>query len=224
MGFVKENIDRIFKISIISGFLTVILYISFTLLSWALFPNPATPFNHWLSDLGRFQVPADGSPVWDPETLELFSGPSQYNPGAIWYNLGCIFTGISLFPFFLGFLKLKEEESKMNRRLISGTISVGFASAFALIMIGIFFEDWGDIHHFWTILFFILMLIVKILAGIITWRLDFKKAVPIYAWIIIIFDLIVIFTNNSFAIIEWISVFTGLALVGIIAYNFRTIE
>jgi hypothetical membrane protein len=96
-----------FKISLIFGFLTIIFYTTFTMISWVLFPNPATPLNHWLSDLGRLQVPADGSPVWDPGTLELFIGPSQFNPGAIWYNLGCILTGLMLFPFFFGIHKIK---------------------------------------------------------------------------------------------------------------------
>jgi hypothetical membrane protein len=225
MNEIKEHLDMKLRISIISGFLTIIFYSAFTLIAWALFPNPATPLNHWLSDLGRLQVPADGSPVWDPETLELFTGPSQFNPGAIWYNLGCIITGITLFPFFLGFTKLKEsEQHKSSRRLIDGTIFVGFLSAFSLIMIGIFFEDWGDIHHFWTILFFGLMLVVKILAGIITWRKGFDKYVPIYGWVIIILDAIVIFTNNSFAVFEWASVFAALGLVGIISLNFRKIK
>ncbi len=118
-------------------------------------------------------------------------------------------------------MKLRKlEEEKTNIRLIDATIAVGFLSSFSLIMIGVFFEDWGDIHHFWTILFFVLMLLVKILAGVITWRLGFDKYVPIYGWVIIIFDAIVLFTNNSFAVIEWISVFTALGLVGIISYNF----
>lgn len=222
MNDLKEELNMKLKISSIAGFLTILSYVLFTLIAWILFPNPATPLNHWLSDLGRIQVPADGSPVWDPETLELFTGPSQFNPGAIWYNLGCIITGLLLFPFFIGFMKLRKlEEEKTNIRLIDATIAVGFLSSFSLIMIGVFFEDWGDIHHFWTILFFVLMLLVKILAGVITWRLGFDKYVPIYGWAIIIFDAIVLFTNNSFAVIEWISVFTALGLVGIISYNFR---
>jgi hypothetical protein len=58
----------------------------------------------------------------------------------------------------------------------------------------------------------------------VTRRLGFEKYFPIYGWVIIVLDALVIFTNNSFAVFEWASVFAALGLVGIISYNFLKIK
>ncbi|MEM2118021.1 MAG: hypothetical protein QW386_03255 [Candidatus Bathyarchaeia archaeon] len=64
--------------SCIAGIAVIVLYCIFTFSSWALFPTPYNPVDNWLSDLGN----------------------SNYNPsGAILYNIGCVLTGIALFPF-----------------------------------------------------------------------------------------------------------------------------
>jgi len=61
----------------VAGVLVILFYCAFTLTSIALFPRPVNPLNDWLSDLGN----------------------SSYSPrGAIFYNTGCVLTGIALFP------------------------------------------------------------------------------------------------------------------------------
>jgi len=60
-----------------AGIAVIVLYCVFTFSSWALYPTAYSPVTNWLSDLGN----------------------STNNPhGAILYNLGCILTGIALFP------------------------------------------------------------------------------------------------------------------------------
>jgi hypothetical membrane protein len=84
-------------LSSLSGAAVIVLYCVFTFSSWALYPTPYNPATNWLSDLGN----------------------STYNPtGAILYNLGCIFTGIALFPFFIGMYKWYTTE-KGEKQLCS---------------------------------------------------------------------------------------------------------
>jgi len=62
-------------INSVAGAAVIVLYCVLTSSSWALLPTTYNPITNWLSDLGN----------------------SSYNPtGAIFYNLGCILTGIAL--------------------------------------------------------------------------------------------------------------------------------
>jgi hypothetical membrane protein len=126
----------------VAGVLVILFYCAFTLTSVLLFPRPVSPLNDWLSDLGN----------------------SSYNPrGAIFYNVGCVLTGLALLPFFVGFYYWYTDE-KWRKSLIVVTQAVGFIAAFALIMIGVFSEDAGAIHHLWSLMFFISNLLVSRLA------------------------------------------------------------
>jgi len=216
----------------LGGLLTILFYIIFLIIGWGLFPNPASSLDHWLSDLGRYEVPADGGTVWRiiNGEFKVFSEifiPPMSNPGAIWYNLAFILAGLSMFFFFSGFLQYKEkgdDKFKIINYLIMG---LGFIGSIFLILIGIFSEDGifliridaelsYPIHHTVTMIFFIILLIIKVLAGYWAWQLNLNRLISIYSWVIIIFDLIVIFTGNSFAAIEWTFVLTSLGLVGIL--------
>ncbi len=216
----------------LGGILTIVFYIVFLILGWGFFPNPASPLDHWLSDLGRYEVPADGDPVWrivEGEFklyTELFI-PSISNPGAIWYNLGCILAGISIFLFFTGFLQYKEKGDKIFTIITYIIMLLGFIGGVLLILIGVFSEDGiflilidaelsYPVHHYATMIFFIILLIIKVLAGYWAWQLNLNRLISIYSWIIIIFDILVVFTGNSSAIIEWTSILTSLGLVVIL--------
>jgi hypothetical membrane protein len=130
-------------ISSLAGVAVVGLYCVFTFASLALYPVAYSPVTNWLSDLGN----------------------SSYNPrGAVFYNLGCIATGIALFPFFIGLY----EWYTVNRRLRLGLIvwqAEGCVAAFSLIMIGVFSEDSGWPHTLWSVVFFILILGVLLGVG-----------------------------------------------------------
>jgi hypothetical membrane protein len=88
-------------ISSMAGIAVIILYCVFTFSSWALFSTTYSPVTNWLSDLGN------SSPMYNPR-------------GAILFDLGCILTGIALFPFFIGLYEWCNEE---KWRRISLTIS-----------------------------------------------------------------------------------------------------
>ena len=184
-------------ISSLSGVAVILLYCTFTFTSWALYPPPYSPVTNWLSDLGN----------------------STYNPtGAIIYNLGCIFTGITLFPFFIGMYKWYTTE-KWRKAALFITQAIGGTAAFALIMIGVFSEDAGYLHSLWSDIFFLLNLVVLILADLsLVSHPCHIKAIAGYAFAVVIINLMFVFASNT-PLLEWFTVFTALGYVGLLSYN-----
>lgn len=188
-------------ISVISGIFVIASYYTFTFISLALYPPPFSPLDNWLSDLGN----------------------SSYNPnGAFFYNLGCILTGSALFVFYLGMYKFYRQEIWHKILVITNQI-VGICSGFALIMLGVYSEDFVELHMIWAGLFFWLNLIVLILANIVLlFHEDFMKPISIYGFSVagvnVLFVFITIF-NVSTPLLEWITVFTALGYVGLIVFN-----
>lgn len=181
----------------VAGILVIVFYCAFTLTSIAIFPRPVSPLSDWLSDLGN----------------------SSYNPrGAIFYNLGCILTGLALFPFFAGLYSWYTDE-KRRKWLILLTQAFGFAAAFALIMIGVFSEDAGEIHHLWSVAFFVFNLIVLILANVsLLTHHKFIKPIGYYGLVVAGVNLLfVVFAYTP--MLEWLTVFTALGYVALLSYN-----
>lgn len=193
----KFDIKLKWPISCYAGILVILLYCIFTFTSLALFPPPFSALDNWLSDLGN----------------------SSYNPnGAVLYNLGCIFTGIMLFPFFLGLNKWYKEDL-WHKVLLIVIQSIGCFSGFALIMIGVFSEDFGAPHVFWSDVFFELNLAVLILASIaLYFHPNFIKWISIYGIVVAVINLLFVFFLGT-PILEWFTVFTALGYVGLIVFN-----
>ena len=189
-----------YPITVIAGFSVIVIYCTFTFISWILFPTQFSPFDNWLSDLGN----------------------SGYNPnGAVIYNLGCILTGCALFPFFGGMYKWYTDDL-WHKILGIGVQMIGFFSAIAEIMIGVFSEDSMRLHMFWTEALFGAFLLILLFGTIfLLFHKDFIKPIAIYGFIVFISDLI--FVLFSFTpIIEWFVVFTLLGYIGLIIFNMHT--
>ena len=186
-------------LSSLAGFAVIILYCAFTFSSWALFSRAYNPVNNWLSDLGN--------------------SSSTYNPkGAILYNLGCILTGIALFPFFTGLYKWHITEKWRKASLILSQM-IGCLAAFALIMIGVFSEDSGSPHTLWSDIFFLLNFLVLVLVGASLFTHPrYMKIVAYYGFIVAAINLALVFSSNT-PLLEWFTVFTALGYVGLMAGN-----
>jgi len=184
-------------ISCYTGILVIGIYCVFTFSSLALFPPPFSAFTNWLSDLGN----------------------SIYNPnGAILYNLGCILTGIILFPFFIGMYKWYREEI-LHKLVMIGLQATGCFSGFALIMVGIFSEDFPAPHVFWSEVFFAVNLVVLIISSVALYvHPDFIKWISVYGIIVAVINLLFVFILGT-PILEWFTVFTALGYVGLIVIN-----
>ncbi len=186
--------NRIQSLLVISGIFVIITYCSFTLLSWIFYPDLYGPLTHYLSRLGNV----------------------NHNPsGAIFYNAGCIVTGILLVPFFIGFLGWHSKWKFQKLLMFVGQL-FGIASGFALVMIGIFSEDQGQPHMDASSLFFLLNFVVLILLGIgLLLHSGFPRIVALYGlgldFVTLLFELTV-----GGPITEWITVFGSLLFVAMV--------
>jgi len=163
-------------ITCIAGIAVIVLYCAFTFTSWALYPTPYSPVDNWLSDLGN----------------------SSYNPkGAILYNVGCVLTGIALFPFFGGLHKWHTNE-KWRKASLTVTQIIGFLAAFSLIMIGVFSEDYGRLHTMWSSIFFVLNLVVLILLGASLFtHPNYIKPIAFYGFTVATINLLFLLVYNN---------------------------
>lgn len=208
-------IQEKYPICIIFGFLSIITFCTFFLISAAFFPGIITPLNNWISDLGN----------------------SSLNPnGATFFNLGCILTGILLFPYFFGLKKLSLDNKWQKSCMIVGQ-TAGCCSAFALIMVGVFSEDIMDIHLFWSNIYFTLnMLFLLFFTISLLKHPDIIRSIKIYGVIIMIIDVFFVsfvirapppnqdpdFTRvilMMLKFLEWFTIFASLSYIGLIIYN-----
>jgi len=191
-----------------AGILVILIYTISIIVSWMFFPKPFNPVHNYLSDLGNYS--------WNPI-------------GAFFYNFGCIFTSIALIPFYIGFKDWYPEQKK-NKNLIIKVQIIGLSSAVSLAMIGIFSEDYGFSHIFWSGIYFILNLSLLFLGSIILYRYEAPKAdVPFKRGGLIAFVITIL--NLSFVVyyaiysagplLEWVTVFFSLGFVGLLVYYGR---
>ncbi|MFW9919310.1 MAG: DUF998 domain-containing protein [Candidatus Thorarchaeota archaeon] len=178
------------------GTLVILIYCSFTLISWLLYPDPYGPITHYLSRLGNV----------------------DYNPsGAIFYNLGCIITGILLVPFFIGLIRWHSKKLIQKVLLTIGQV-FGMTSGIALVLIGIFSEDQGQPHMTASSLFFLLNFIVLILLSIgLLLHGSFPKIVALYGIVLDLSTLAFELTIGG-PITEWFTVFGALLFVGLVVF------
>jgi len=188
---------RKWPLTSLSGVLVILLYCGFTLTSWAFYPDPFGPLTHYLSRLGNF----------------------NYSPfGAYFYNLGCILTGLALFPFFVGLYEWYTDRLYQKVPLFVGQV-IGILSAIALIMIGVFSEDQGSPHMTASSTFFLLNFFVLIVVNAtLLLHPRFIKLIAIYGFAIDILSLSFELTIGG-PITEWFTVFGALLYVSFISFN-----
>jgi len=181
----------------VAGVFVIVFYCAFTFTSIALFPSAFSPVTNWLSDLGN----------------------SSYSPnGAVFFNIGCVLTGLMLFPFFAGLYKWYTGE-KLRKTLIIATQTAGFIAAVALVMIGVFSEDFMAEHVFWSSVFFVFNLIVLILANVaLMTHSKFWKPIAYYGFLVAFINLLFVAFRET-PILEWFTVFTALGYVALLSYN-----
>jgi hypothetical membrane protein len=181
----------------VAGVVVIVFYCAFTFTSIALFPTAFSPIDNWLSDLGN----------------------SSFSPrGAVFYNVGCILTGLALMPFFAGLYKWYTNE-RLRKVMIMVTQAAGLFSGFALIMIGVFSEDSMAQHVFWSDVFFAFNLIVLILANVsLMTHPKFLRPIAYYGFIVALINLLFVVASNA-PVLEWFTVFTALGYVALLSYN-----
>jgi len=87
------------------------------------------------------------------------------------------------------------------------------------MMIGVFSEDYGDIHVLWSSIFFMLNLIVIVLVSLALYtHPSYIKPISYYGFIVAIINLLFVLVYNN-PVFEWFTVFTALGFVGLLVYN-----
>lgn len=195
----KTNLK--WRIGSITGLMAIIIFLLTTFTALSLFPGPYTPLNNWLSDLGN----------------------PNYNPqGAIFFNLGCIITGILIIPFFIGLSRWKFDDGSKG---LTAAQVMGVFSSLSLVMIGIFPETSKPWHWIWSALFFSCLLITMILVNTSLWNHPrFMRKVAYYGLVVVVVDIFFITIYNLQTglprpLMEWMVVFLSLGWMGAIIYN-----
>lgn len=181
----------------LGGILVILFYCLFTFTAWLLYPAPYGPLTHYLSRLGDWAR----SPI-----------------GALFYNAGCVLTGAALIPFFLG-LRDWYDEKRWRLVLVVGGQGLGVASAVALMMIGVFSEDFGQPHRLASSAFFVLLFFVLIVvsSGLLI-HPGFVKGIAVYGFAIDAMTLGLELTISG-PLTEWFTVFAALSYVGLLVIN-----
>lgn len=186
----EQPIPKRIPISVVSGLSSFIVYWTFILFSFALYPGVFNPFNQMMSDLGSF---------------------SQNPTGALFFSVGCILTGIAFFPFFIGLYEWYIGGLR-NKILTILTQISGIFCAICIIMIGLVSIDNFYAHTFWAVNFFTASAFTTLFPSIALYKYKFTRntakfgffasavnlafrfflLVPIFEWLTIILSFIYI--------------------------------
>jgi hypothetical protein len=103
-------------IIVVAGFAAAAIYVIFTSVAFFKYPGAYSPLTNWLSDLGN--------PLLSPS-------------GALFYNLGCILTGLVLVAFYIGLREWVNNDKRLKILLTIAQIS-GLLSSIFLIIAALF--------------------------------------------------------------------------------------
>ena len=165
----------------IIGYFTIGIYLVFTCISAFFNLSLIDPINHWVSDFGN----------------------SILNPyGATIYNIGCILTGSFLMIFFIGLKNLLNIMEKGKNFLLI-IIIFGIFLSFSDIMIGVFSEDMFDAHLFWSLTFFITLIPILLLGGIVlTKYVNFPRIIGYYGIILTLINISFLFFYKAYKYVK----------------------
>ena len=179
-------------LSFITGLSAIVIFWSFTLISISFFPG-YNPMNNWMSDLGS----------------------NSLNPkGAIFFNIGCIITGIFLFPFYIGLFEFYIGGRK-NKRLTMLTQLAGITAAFTIIMIGLFpLDRYPLLHGIWASVLFCVTLLAFFLPSLALYKYDFTRTLAKYGFVATAVNILLFVF--IFPIFEWITILFAFGFIALI--------
>ncbi len=195
------------------GLLAFIVFTIFTFISLVLYPQPFSVLFDWLSNLGNVNL----NPV-----------------GAVFFNWGCIITGIILIPFVINFYRWNQ--GKISERiLLILTILLGIFASISLIGVGVFPETHIHLHVLAaTGVFESLFLIIILMTAATFNHPKFMSVVALIGGIAVIIDLMFIMMlsqpSHHYALesfhstvpipgLEWSAVFASLIWIAALSYN-----
>jgi hypothetical membrane protein len=188
-------------ITCISGIALIIINNIFLIISFVLFPTSFNIFENTASTLGN----------------------ATLNPnGAIFSKLGNIILGILFFPYFIG-LKYWDSEDKISKRYLNITIILGYFMGIALIMIGIFSQEYRPFHLISAAIYFILSFLALIFMGLFLRRKpESIKSIVMCNFITALLHITLIFVLTAkLVIFEWVIIFAANINIILQVYNYK---
>lgn len=185
-------IPRKWPISVVSGIFVIIVFWTLVLTSIAFYPGIFNPFANWMSDLGSY---------------------SKNPNGYIYFNIGCIISGIAMFPFFIGLYEWYIG-GRRNKILTMLTQVAGFYTALAMIMVGLYPNEYLEIHTFWSMSLFTITVLTFFFPSIALYKYKFTRNIARFGFIATIINLILWFC--IIPIMEWITIVFSFCFIGII--------
>jgi hypothetical membrane protein len=166
-----------------------------------MYPGEYSPISNWLSDLGNPQV-----------------NPS----GSIFYNIGCIITGLVLIIFYIGLCRWNTGDKKMKILLIIAQVA-GVLSSFSLILSAIFpLGETALIHSFWAKMIFVFLgFFLTFSATSLLKHSSFTRWFAYYAFLTALVNFIYGAFLHSIFVLEWISLGMFMIYVFMLAYSSR---
>jgi len=125
-----------------AAMIVIVTYLSFTAIAAYVYPLPWDPSRTFLSDFGNMRVNVRGSG---------------------YFNAGTIITGLAVIPLYVG-LKDWYSDGRSKYILILGQLA-GIASGVALVLIGVYPEDFPAQHRFWSYAFFTINFVAMFLTN-----------------------------------------------------------
>ncbi|MBD3255527.1 MAG: DUF998 domain-containing protein [Candidatus Lokiarchaeota archaeon] len=195
---------------VLAGIMIWITDIFFNLNAILLWPNGNfSPFENYHSDLGR-----------------TIPGPRGHNSelGAQFYNCGQVFQGVTVIFFAIGLSIAYTEEKRIRIILILGQI-FGILVGIALIMNGIYSEDFQPYHGQWSEVIFISIMSTELLSNYALLKNpSFRKKIAYFGFVagfINLFFLIVFIGNIPILtyFIEYLAIYGAEIWVALVAIN-----
>ncbi len=188
-------IPKKIPLSVAFGTVVIAVFWVLVIISWSLFDGIYNPLVNWMSDLG--------SSVLNPR-------------GAIFFNIGCIVSGILLFPFFIGLYEWYIGSDR-NKRLTKYTQVAGFFSAFFFIMIGVFTEDTIELHMTFAMLLFTVNVLTLVLPAMALYQFSFTRNIAKFAIVVLCINLTLFVLITP--LVEWITITTSFMFIGLLIQN-----
>lgn len=193
----KSPIPRKWPISLVAGIGVISTYWTCTLVALYFYFSTGfyNPVFNWMSDLGSFAL----------------------NPnGALYFNIGCILSGLGLFPFFFGLYEWYIG-GKRNKNLTKATQVAGFISAFAMIMIGVYPEDLLAIHITWALTLFMVNTMTLIFPAIALYQYSFTKNVAKFAIFTACVNILLLIFITP--LLEWLTIIFSFMFIAVLIQN-----
>lgn len=193
-------------LAVIAGILVWCTDLFFNLTAYLLWPTgDFSPLTNWHSELGNSSM---NTPL----------GAQVYNCGQVFQGLAIILFSGGLFVYYLG--------DKWKDGLLKVGQFGGFLLGIGLIMNGIYSQDFGQAHRYWTIVIFVGIVLLEFLVNAALLKNPkFKKSIAYFGFIAGIINLLIIgwFTFSTQSsnpyLIEYIAIYTAETWLGLVVIN-----